>query len=287
MKIEFDCVPCIYRQVLEASRMVINEEQDRELIRDIINEFARMVPEIKNEENAPQVVAKIQNYIKQRTGINDPYYKFKKKNMESAFKYYPDVVQSVKKSRDSLLASLVMSAMGNSIDAGISLDIDIKGNIKEAVEKGFKYSDYQIFKTKLRNADRLLLIADNVGEAVFDKLLIQELLQYKLKIIYAVRETPILNDITIKEAKKIGLNNYCTVISSGCDTPGTILSSSNTKFINEYSKADIIISKGQGNLEGLLDDSRPIFFLLKIKCDLISRRLNNGLQTGDFVFIYR
>jgi uncharacterized protein with ATP-grasp and redox domains len=35
--------------------------------------------------------------------------------------------------------------------------------------------------------------------------------------------------------------------------------------------ADLIIAKGQGNYETLVGASRPIFFLLKIKCAVFSR----------------
>jgi hypothetical protein len=260
--------------------------EDRKITKDILNEYARMIPDITDDDSAPQIVTRIQNFIKQKTGKDDIYSEFKEKNIKTAQQYYPTIEKLVKSSEDPLLSALIMSAVGNSIDAGVSLNVDIEENVKRAIENEFSHSDYPFFKEQLFNANSILIIADNAGEAVFDKLLIQELLKYKVNLTYAVRDKPILNDVTMKEAKDIGIDRYCSLISSGCDTPGIILKKASKEFLQIFSNADIIISKGQGNLEGLLDESRPIFYLLKIKCDVIAKRLNCGLKTGDFVFKY-
>ncbi|MFP4017097.1 MAG: damage-control phosphatase ARMT1 family protein, partial [Halanaerobiales bacterium] len=281
--IDYDCIPCIYRKVLESSRMVTDDDK---LIRQIINKFAEMIPEIKSEESAPMIVGIIQGYLKEITGEIDPYYQFKEKNTRNALNIYDDVKQIVKGHQDHLQGALIMSAMGNSIDAGVSLVVDIEENIDRAIESGFTYSDYDVFQNKITTARNILIIADNTGEAVFDRLLIEELNKYKLDVTYAVRDQAILNDITIKEARDIGVDRLCRLISSGCDTPGLILDRANKEFIDIYSKADIIVSKGQGNLEGLLGIAKKTFFLLKIKCDIVARRLGSGLKTGDFIFIY-
>ncbi|MFW6035410.1 MAG: damage-control phosphatase ARMT1 family protein [Halothermotrichaceae bacterium] len=281
MKIEYDCIPCIYRQILEAGRMVTD---DRQIIRKILNEFARMIPEIKADESAPLVVTRIQNYIKDITDESDPYAEFKEKNIKLALEHYKEVEEIVEKSSDPLRAALVMSAVGNSIDAGVSLEVDIKSNVKDAVSSGFKYSDNDKFKKNLKSADKVLIIADNAGEAVFDRLLIKELDDFNVEIIYAVRDQAILNDVTLKEAHQIGFGEHCQVISSGCDSPGMILDRASDEFLKLYQETDIIISKGQGNLEGLLGVDRPIFFLLKIKCNLIAERLGSQFKTGDFIF---
>lgn len=73
MQLEFDCIPCIYRQVLEASRMVTD---DQGIIREILNEFSRMIPELESDLSAPVLVSRIQDYLKEVSGKKDPYYKF-------------------------------------------------------------------------------------------------------------------------------------------------------------------------------------------------------------------
>ena len=283
MKIELDCFSCIFRQVLEAGRMSTDDEK---LIRDILNHYANMIPEIKENDTAPGVVADIQKIIKEKTNKKDPYKDFKEKHIKWALKLYSDVKEIIESSDETLQAALIMSAMGNSIDAGVSLDVDIDSSIKNAVNRGFSYSDFNIFNEQLKKSKSLLIIADNAGEAVFDKLMIEEFNKYyNLDIIYAVRGEPILNDVTMKEAKKIGINNVCKLISSGCDTPGMILDRVNDNFENLFKNSDVIISKGQGNYEGLSEVKRPVFFLLKAKCDLIANKLGSGIKKGDLVFM--
>jgi hypothetical protein len=45
-----------------------------------------------------------------------------------------------------------------------------------------------------------------------------------------------------------------------------------------------VISKGQGNLEGLLEERHPnIYYLLTVKCALIGNLI--GVNKGDFVVV--
>ena len=280
VEIKLDCLPCIYRQVLESARMATD---NKKLIREIMNDYARMVPEIDDDTVAPIIAGKMQKIIKEKTGVADPYQNFKEKNIKSAKKFIPVVKKEVEKAEDSVFAALVMSAMGNSIDAGVSLNVDIEKNIELALKNGFVKSDYNNFKEELHKADELLIIADNAGEAVFDKILLKELNNYGLKITYAVRELPILNDISKKEVKNLGLDKYARIISSGSTAPGMVMEEASSEFKKEYKESDIIISKGQGNLEGLSDVKEKIYYLLKAKCNLVAELL--GVEVGDFVFM--
>ncbi len=281
MKMRFECVPCIFRQIIEASRMATDDEK---LIKEIMNEYSRMIPELSFNEFSPLVATKIQKKIKEKMGVEDPYREFKAKHIKLAFDVYSDVKQIIENADKTLAGALVMAATGNSIDAGINLEINIKANIEDAIENGFTHThnDLEQFMEQIKSGNSILIIGDNCGEAVFDKLLIEELNRYNAEVTYAVREEPVLNDITMKEAREIGLDEVSTVISSGCNTPGMVLSDANQEFIDIYRKADIIISKGQGNLEGLSETGDSIFFLLKAKCKVIADLLD--VNEGDLVF---
>ena len=229
MKIELDCLSCIFRQTLEAARMAADDEK---VVREIIDEYARLVPDIDKNSRGPEVVAEVQNIIKDKTGVKDPYHDFKNDNIKSALIQYPRVKEILNNNEDSLLAALIMSAMGNSIDAGVSLEVDLETSISKAVEEGFIRSDYSLFKEKLKNSQDILIIADNAGEAIFDKLLIKELKKYEVNITYAVREEPVLNDITLREAEGMDLGKECNLISSGCKSPGIIMEDTSDQFKN-------------------------------------------------------
>ena len=153
------------------------------------------------------------------------------------------------------------------------------------MKNSFRKSDYKRFREDLKNAEQLLFIADNTGEAVFDKLLLQKLSEFNLDIKYAVREVPILNDITKKEALELGIDEYADIISSGSRAPGVLMKYAGEEFAETFQSADIILSKGQGNLEGLYQNQEGIYYLLKAKCSLIADIL--GVDIGDFLFIYR
>ena len=78
------------------------------------------------------------------------------------------------------------------------------------------------------------------------------------------------------------MQEVATVISTGLTASSTLLSQSSEDFLEIYQNADLIICKGQGNLEGLIDENNPrIFFILMAKCDVMAERLN--VKKGDFV----
>jgi len=283
MKIKYGCYPCILRQSIESAEMI--EVNDKEM-KQIIKHFGEILtPALENDFTAPMLAAEIQKYIKNLTGVEDPYFDLKEKNLKEAQKLLPLVEAEIKKAEDPLLASLLMSAMGNSIDAGVSLNVNIKENIDQAIEDSFAHSDYTRFKAKIKKADSLLIIADNTGEALFDRLLLKELKPYNLDITYAVREIPILNDITAEKAAELGIGEYAEIIKSGTTAPGMLMDEASQEFLAAYKNADLVISKGQGNLEGLLDIEDDIYFLLKAKCEIIAEVL--GVELNDFVFLYR
>jgi hypothetical protein len=281
LKVKYDCIPCILRQAIEAARLVTDDEK---VIDEIISNYSEMIPDIRESNPTPLVVSQIQKLIKDKTGNEDPYQKLKEKNIRMAMDIYEDLKDLIENDKDPLKKSLLLSATGNVIDAGISVKIKVEESILNTMEKGFSIDDYQSFKEKLKDSQTLLIIGDNAGEAVLDKLLLRELNNYNIDLAYAVREEPVLNDITLKESKLIGLDKYANVLSSGCTAPGMLINQATPEFLEIYNESDIVLSKGQGNLEGLSEEKRSIFFLLKAKCDLIAEFLD--VELNDLVFKY-
>ena len=142
------------------------------------------------------------------------------------------------------------------------------------------------FKEALRKSHFILYLADNAGEVVFDKVLIEEIksLYPDKEIIYAVREKPIINDALISDAYFCGIDKVAQVISSGCDAPGTVLSLCSQDFLKVYKKADMIISKGQGNFEALWGKRDRIFFLFMAKCPVVAKEV--GSRVGEKILLF-
>ena len=98
---------------------------------------------------------------------------------------------------------------------------------------------------------------------------------------YAVRALPIINDVTMDDALASGLDEVAELIDSGSEAPGIILSQCTPEFLKIYRDADLVISKGQGNYEGLSDEKRTVFFMLKAKCPIIANDL--GVKEDDII----
>ena len=167
------------------------------------------------------------------------------------------------------------------MDCASGKEFDVNETIKYVLNSKFKIDHVDKFKKEIIKAKSILYLGDNAGEIVFDKLFIETIDHPNLT--YAVRGAPIINDATMDDADYVGITNIVKVISNGYDAPSTLLDKCSEEFMNIYNNADIIISKGQGNLEGLLNNSggKNIFFLLMIKCEVIAELLD--VNNGDFV----
>lgn len=275
MKTYLDCLPCFMNQTLRAGRIATNDETK---IKKLLDKVGMMIQDIPMENTPPETGALIYKKISEITGNNDPYKKIKSKNIEHALHLYPKLKQKVKESEDGLLTAIRLAVAGNVIDLGVDKEFNIAEDIETILKQDFAVFNYKLFKQELQKAKDILYIGDNAGEAVFDKILIEELGK---PVTFVVREVPVINDITQKEAKLIGIDKIAKVISSGSIAPGTILEHCSDEFLELFQNADMIISKGQGNYEGLSDVNRSIFYLLKAKCPVIAK--NIGVIENDII----
>ena len=175
----------------------------------------------------------------------------------------------IKQSDDPFNTSLRIAIAGNIIDFGANDNFNILVTIDKALNSEFAIDHSKQLKEAIENADSVLYLGDNAGEIVFDRLFIETINHPNLT--YVVRGGPVINDATMEDAEYTGMTQAARVISNEYDAPSTIINKSGKDFQKCFTNADLIISKGQGNLEGLipLNDSR-IFFLLMVKCDVIS-----------------
>ena len=268
MKTYLDCIPCMMEQALYTGRIATNDESK---IKELLDAVGERIKDIPLENTPPETATFIYQKIKEITGINDPYKKIKDQNIKQVIKLYPYLKDLVNESDDPLLMAIRLAIAGNVIDYGANRHFNIEDEIEKAIEQDFAILYYDKFKYELNKARTILYLGDNAGESVFDKLLIKTLGK---PVTYVVREEPIINDVTMEDAINSGIGEVAEIISSGAGTPAIILKLCNENFIKKFNKADLVISKGQGNYEGLSDADRPVFFLLKAKCELIARELS-------------
>ncbi len=278
MEILLDCVPCLLEQALKGSRLATNDKKIQE---EIIKDAIEILGDYKSYKTSPELARAIHQSIKLKTGLSDPYVQIKEKDLEAAKSVYPMLKDFLERVDNKLYWALKIAATGNNLDAAIYGNVDINECIEKELEKKFAINDFNIFHSKLETANSILIIGDNTGETIFDKVLIENIAN--INVTYAVRSEPIINDATIKEAVSSELHHVAEVISSGCNAPGLILDECSDEFLKAYRNADIIISKGQGNYEAL-SEVKNIFFLLKAKCSMIAGRLN--VELNDYILKY-
>ena len=221
----------------------------------------------------PEIQRELNKQFLRIIKIKDPFAEEKRLSNSIALTLYDEWKPKVLSAADPFDLALRLAIAGNIMDYGALSDFDIHSTIEKALIKPFAIDHSCDLREKTEKARSILYLGDNAGEIVFDRLFI-ETIGHK-NVTFAVRSAPTLNDVTKDDAREIGIERVAKVISSGYDAPSTILHKSGEQFLREFMSADLIISKGQGNLEGLISRNDPrIFFLLMAKCDVVAELLN-------------
>ncbi|MCF6201720.1 MAG: ARMT1-like domain-containing protein, partial [Hydrogenimonas sp.] len=179
---------------------------------------------------------------------------------------------------------LKASVAGNVIDLASTHTFDLDDEVAKVFDTPFAIDDSKELESSLEDASTLLVIGDNAGEHLFDKLMMEQIVDLypRVEIFYAVRGRPIINDITLKEAKEAGIDEVATIVDSGVDTPGFDPERISAEARKVYESADMVISKGMGNYESLNDlATKEIFYLMKVKCSVVASSL--GSRIGDII----
>jgi uncharacterized protein with ATP-grasp and redox domains len=256
--------------------------KDPKIKEKIMMETVKLASKHKWTTPPPYLGKGVQDLVKKISKNPDPYMKLKKKFNAIALEAYPQLKAEVGKSRDRLLSALKVAITGNVIDFGSAWKFNVHTEIEQLFQNRPGVFDYAEFRRAFKKARLILYIADNAGETVFDRVLIETMKDIKdVEVIYAVKESPILNDTMIEDALYAGLDKCSTIISSGSGLPGVMPREASKEFLRYYKSADIIIAKGMGNFELMDTEKGPIFFMLKAKCPVVAKEL--GVKMGDMV----
>ncbi|MEN6592610.1 MAG: ARMT1-like domain-containing protein [Methanobacterium sp.] len=285
MKVYYECAPCFLRQAREALDMATTDD---ELKLEIMEELTSIVGEsFRKGAVSNKIGTRVHRTIKERTGNEDPYLIQKEKCNQIAQQFLP-AIEKLLEEDNSLKNYLKAAITGNIIDFGaLGLDRDIEALITETMQKGLAVDHSDLLEEELQKAEKVLYLVDNIGEIVFDKLLIEKLREdYQVEVMIAVKEKPILNDACIPDALEIGLDEVAELTTIGTDSIGVIYEDFSPEFVERFQEADLVIAKGLGNYEGLdeiVPSDKPIFCLLNAKCLPIA--LNIGVKVGDNVVL--
>lgn len=274
---DYRCFFCFVRSM---EKLLEKENFDRETKRRFTFEMTRLYQQTEDGTLTSGFSRELYASLRKYSGNPDPYREVKKSSNEFVLGLYPEMKKRIQDAKNPFETALRLAISGNIIDYGVNDQFNLMDTIEKVLNSDFAINHSAALKEAIEKAKTVLYLGDNCGEIVFDKLFIETIAHPNL--IFAVRGAPVINDATMEDAERIGMTKIVRVISNGYDAPSTLLDHCSDEFLEVFNKADVIISKGQGNLEGLFDSqNQHIFFLLMVKCDVVAERL--GVKKGDFV----
>jgi uncharacterized protein with ATP-grasp and redox domains len=257
-------------------------------IKHIMDDIGDKLKHFPMDMCPPQMAFHMQRLFAQHSGTNDPYHAIKKMSNQQALAVIDDLRSIIRESVNPLKTAVQLACAGNIIDygafpSGIDVQVEITRILQQQGMSTVADSplfEFTAFHEALKKAKRVMYIADNAGEIVFDRVLLETIASMfpETELYLVTRGLPILNDVLPEDAIECGLDSVATIISSGSKTPGLVLSQADPAFLQLYQEADMVISKGQGNFEALSDEQGPIFFLFIIKCEVIMQHVGGAMR---------
>jgi uncharacterized protein with ATP-grasp and redox domains len=281
VKIEEACVGCIINQSVRVADAI---NAAPALKKELTSTVELMSEDFSFSHTPPEIAADVYEKMALIASKTDLYDEVKKLSTLKALSFIPLLKEKLSNSKHKLLTATKIAVAGNVIDLAAQVEFDLEEELGKVFEREFAYNDFELLERELASAKHVVVLGDNVGEHIFDYIFIQTLqeLYPNAEFAYFVRGNPIINDVTMKEAKEAGFHEVCELVDSGVNTPGFAYARANSYAQELFDKADLVISKGMGNYECLtLSHRKNICFLLKVKCSVVAGSLSKNI--GDIV----
>ncbi|SFO13672.1 hypothetical protein SAMN05216351_103273 [Pseudobutyrivibrio sp. JW11] len=277
MKLTPSCAKCMYdRQQLKTD--------DKEYLKEVKNILDNRDENACSAEMNFAFNEAYEKYIGPMPSFRD----INKKYNDLVLSMEQGLEEKIEASDNPLATALVMARVGNYIDFGVMQDVDENTFFelfKDTDMRADEQATFESFCKQCSSAKTFLLLTDNCGEIVLDKLFLRQLKKQfpNLEITVMVRGGEAYNDATIEDAKYVGLTDEFTVITNGEKIAGTVYRRLQGLAKDAVDNADVILSKGQANYESFAGEGHNAFFTFLCKCDLFVSRFNVPRLTGMFV----
>ena len=277
MRIIESCAQCMYDKQEHKS----NNAQYLAEVRSILDNRSE-------DDTSPYIIYLFNKAHLKHVGKPADYSEIKKKYNDLVLNLEDKLRKEIEKAEDPLAKSLMFARIGNYIDFGAMNHVDQEEFFKLFEDSQMREDDektYKAFVKECEKASNFLLVCDNCGEIVLDKLMIEQLIKRfpGLKVKALVRGAEVLNDATEEDAKYVGLDKVADIVSNGDAIPGTVYNMLPKEAKKAIDEADVILAKGQGNYESMSDQGRHVFYEFLCKCDLFTGRFNVPRLTGMFI----
>jgi hypothetical protein len=283
MRSYLECLPCFFEQTRRAAELA---GLDEAATWAVMCELGAHLSELDPTASPPENCLFLYRRINELSGRADPFRATKAEHTEQALKLIDRLRSAVRESTDTLGTAVRIAAAGNRLDLGALGQVDDPTTLLDrALAAPCPIWDLEPLRSRLDNAESLLLLGDNAGETVFDRVLLETVarLAPRCRRCFVARGGPIINDATVDDAGAAGLDQVAELISTGSSTPGVPHGHRSRELEQRLQTADVVIAKGQGNYESLSDIDRELFFILTVKCRVVASHL--GVDRGASVLL--
>jgi len=277
LKVEAECAACLLaRATAEAYQGTTNPALRFRAVKEVIKLLNR---EFRPTTVPADIGTKRDRLIKQLTDNDDPYKWSKKMSNEKAVKLLPYAKKIVEKGytqQERFKKACLCAIVGN------ILEFDIPGHkfTFKTLTKSFREAAKDLVVDDIdrayelaKKAKSVLYLADNAGEIVFDTLLVEELKNMGLKVIYVVKGGPVINDATLEDVAPSGMDKLAdNIVTTGTDAVGLLPKEVSQEFLKVYEAAELVFAKGMGYAETLteLKLTKPHLLLFRTKCNPVA-----------------
>lgn len=276
MRVIESCAQCLYEKQRKRA-------DHPEYLREIADIIAHRSP----EDTAPYLVHKFNQVYEKYFGEVPSYAIIKRQYNDLVLSKEAAIRQQIESSGNPFRTALLYARVGNYIDFGAMNRVDEETFLTLLQEAELQERDIlplEEFEAQCSKANRFLLLADNCGEIVLDKLFLEQLRKKypDLEITVMVREKEVLNDATPEDAHYVGIDRVARIVTNGTSVAGTVYTMLPANARNIFDEAEVILSKGQGNYETLCNQGFHIFYSFLCKCELFTKRFAVPRLTGIF-----
>ena len=277
MRIPESCAECLYDR--QRARC-----QDEEYLAQV----KKLIEERGENDTSPLLVYRFNTEYVKRFGKTAGYADVKRHYNDLMLKLEDRFRIRIESSQDPVETALALARAANYIDFGAMNHVDEDTCLGLLEGAALRKDEREVFRhlmAECSDAQRFLLITDNCGEIVLDKLFLEQLKKRFpwLKLQVLVRGQEVLNDVTPEDAVYAGICRIAEIISNGKAIAGTVYDMLPDEARRALDRVDVIFAKGQGNYESLSGQGRHIYYTFLCKFDLFTSRFSVPPLTGMLV----
>ena len=275
MRISESCAKCLY-----------DRQKNKTDHAGYLSEVRALLDHRGENDTSPYLVYLFNKAYVKYFGTGADYWEIKKQFNDLVLHMEKDLRQKIEQAQDPLAKALIMARIGNYIDFGAMNEVDQDTFLGFFEDTKMRAEDFPVYASFLKACEAgktFLLVCDNCGEIVLDRLMIEQLKKRFPHLSVSALGAEVLNDATAQDAAYTGLDRIAKIISNGEAIAGTIYDMMPEEAKRALDEADVILAKGQGNYESMSGQGRHVFYEFLCKCDLFTSRFHVPKLTGIFI----